>query len=375
MRVLHVNGGNLYGGVETVLVTLARHRHLCPAMEPSFAVCFEGRLSQELSALGVPVRLLGNVRTRQIWSVIRARRCLRQLLRQEQFDVVVCHMSWTHAIFGPEIQRSELPLVFWAHGVATGRHWLERWARWSRPAAAFSNSSYTAASLRHLFEGVPAHVVYCPVAAPEGQILNRDAIRRDLHAPDNAVIILQVSRMEAWKGHELHLRALAEMRGDPSWVCFIAGGAQRPEEFEYFDRLRHLTEELGLTERVHFLGHRSDVRSLMAAADIFCQPNQAPEPFGIVFIEALWAQLPVVTTALGGATEIVTESCGVLVPPENPTALAESLQALVSSPSRRLALGQAGPARAHALCDPASQLHQLHRALAECTSAAVAVLS
>ena len=49
MRVLHVSSGNLYGGVETALVALARFRNLCPAMQPEFALCFEGRLSKELA--------------------------------------------------------------------------------------------------------------------------------------------------------------------------------------------------------------------------------------------------------------------------------------------------------------------------------------
>jgi glycosyltransferase involved in cell wall biosynthesis len=375
MRVLHISGGNMYGGVETILVTLARYRHLCPEMQPSFAVCFEGRLSKELAALNVPVRMLGNVRTSRVWSVVRARRHLRKLLSEEPFDAVICHMCWAHAIFGPEAKRAGLPLIFWAHGVATGRHWLERWAGWTTPDAAVANSAFTAASVHNLFEGVPTHVVYCPVAMTEGQSVDRKAIRREIEAPEDAVVILQVSRMEPWKGHRLHLRALSKMRDEPAWICLMVGGAQRPEELEYVRALERQTEELGLIGRVRFLGQRSDVGSLMAAADLFCQPNQSPEPFGIVFIEALAAQLPVVTTALGGGIEIVTESCGFLVPPENPTALANCLRSLVVSPGLRLALGQAGPARARELCDPATQLGRLHQTLAAYTPAAVAVRS
>ena len=59
----------------------------------------------------------------------------------------------------------------------------------------------------------------------------------------------------------------------------------------------------------------------MHAADIHCQPNTAPEPFGLVFVEALYAGLPVVTTALGGALEILTDACGVLVPAGDAPAL------------------------------------------------------
>ena len=66
---------------------------------------------------------------------------------------------------------------------------------------------------------------------------------------------------------------------------------------------------------MRWLGQRRDVPELLAAADIYCQPNVGAEPFGIVFVEALYTGLPVVTTALGGALEIIDASCGVLVPP------------------------------------------------------------
>ena len=50
VRILHLHSGNLYGGVETLLVTLANLRRLCPTMEPHFALCYEGRLSDELTS-------------------------------------------------------------------------------------------------------------------------------------------------------------------------------------------------------------------------------------------------------------------------------------------------------------------------------------
>src|SRR5258708_1301061 len=132
MRVLHVGSGNLYGGVETYLVTLARLRDICPAMEPEFALCFAGRLSQELQAHNAQVHSLGEVRSRFPWTVARARRTLKKLLRQESYDVVVCHSAWAQAIFGPVVHRAggtiKIPLVFYLHNAAEKRHWLERWA-------------------------------------------------------------------------------------------------------------------------------------------------------------------------------------------------------------------------------------------------------
>jgi glycosyltransferase involved in cell wall biosynthesis len=126
--------------------------------------------------------------------------------------------------------------------------------------------------------------------------------------------------------------------------------------------LKEQARALGIGERVQFLGQRSDVPALMAAADVFCQPNTGAEPFGLVFVEALRAGLPVVSTAMGGALEIVSAECGLLVPPEA-EAVAGALAALIDDADRRRRLGAAGPARASALSDPAGRLEELESAL------------
>jgi glycosyltransferase involved in cell wall biosynthesis len=171
-------------------------------------------------------------------------------------------------------------------------------------------------------------------------------------------VIIQVSRFEAWKGHLLHLNALSRLKSR-NWVCWMAGGPQNPADQRQYDEVRSTAERLGLMDRVRFLGQRSDVPQLLAGADIFCQPNQGPEPFGIVFVEALWAGRPVVTTAMGGALEILNESCGVLAEPDSPDSLAAALDRLIESQELRSRLGKAGPARARQLCDPAAQMHVL----------------
>src|SRR5262245_48948512 len=90
MRVLHIGAGNLYGGVETLLFTLARYRNLCPDMTPEFALCFDGRLEKELIGQGVPFHNFGEVRIRYPLSVLRARRRLQEVLVGCRFGAVVC---------------------------------------------------------------------------------------------------------------------------------------------------------------------------------------------------------------------------------------------------------------------------------------------
>jgi glycosyltransferase involved in cell wall biosynthesis len=138
------------------------------------------------------------------------------------------------------------------------------------------------------------------------------------------------------------------------------GGAQRAEEVAYERNLRATAAEMGFTERIRFLGQREDVAQLLAAADIYCQPNLAAEPFGIVFIEAMQAGLPVITSAAGGPLEIVDDSCGLLVSPDDVCSLAAGLTGLIEDGVERRRLGAAGARRAARLCDPSRQLQHLH---------------
>jgi glycosyltransferase involved in cell wall biosynthesis len=165
--------------------------------------------------------------------------------------------------------------------------------------------------------------------------------------------------MEPLKGHTILIEALGLLRDRAGWSCRLAGGAQRPHEARYMESLRARAATLGIADRVEFLGERSDVPQLLAAADIYCQPNIEPDAFGLSMIEALTAGLPVVTSALGGAREIVDDTCGVLVVPHDPNALASELSSLLDDPDRRKQLGANGPARARALCDPSVQMPRI----------------
>jgi glycosyltransferase involved in cell wall biosynthesis len=365
MRVLHIDAGNMFGGVETLLATLARNRALTPEVEPEFALCFEGRLSRELTGAGVPLHMLGEVRVRYPLTVVRARRRLRQILSTGSYDAVVCHMAWTQALFGSVARAARVPVAMWQHMASNGRHWLEQWARYAGPELIICTSHFAARAFSGVFSTFPVEVVHCPVAAPSISYSqsDRDRVRSELTTAADSVVITHTGRMQEWKGQRLLLQAASIIKSNSQWTIWLVGGAQRESEQHYLNSLRATATELGIEDRIRFAGNRDDVDRLLAASDIHCQPNISPEPFGIAFIEALYAGLPVVTTQLGGAIEIVNDSCGVTVAPNNTVALAAALGRLVGDDRERRRLGNAGPARARELCDPQQQMNLLRRAL------------
>lgn len=358
MKVLHVAAGNLYGGVERILEEIANHVPERSVHE--FALAFEGRLSRGLSVAGATCHDLGRVRFSRPLSVWTARRRLRRLVKARGYTAVVGHAPWAFALAAPAAQGART--VLWAHDASRGDHWTERRAARHPPDLVICNSHYTSEAIGGWMTGVTRAVVYAPVSPPEVEPGARAEVRRDLGAGDRTAVILLASRLERWKGHAELLRSAARLSGD--WAVWIAGGAQRRHEVAYERELRAVAASLPVRDRIKFLGQRTDAARLFHAADIHCQPNTAPEPFGLAFVEALYASLPVVTADMGGAREIVTPACGILVAPGDSEALTRALQRLVNDPAARATLGAVGPARARELCDPSRQLLALEAALA-----------
>src|SRR3954469_2571959 len=129
MRVLHLYAGNLYGGIEKILVTIARETD-GEKMVSEFALCFEGRLSEELRAVGVPVHQLGEVRMSRPWTGWRARKQLLAIIKSQRIDVVISHAPWIWVIFGKTLQASGIPTAIWVHGKLSPDETLDRMASW-----------------------------------------------------------------------------------------------------------------------------------------------------------------------------------------------------------------------------------------------------
>lgn len=363
LSVLHVHSGNLFGGIERVLAAL----HRCEGaddVQHRFALAFDGRLRRDLG--GAVAGVLGGVRRRYPWSVHFARRRLRAMLDTARPDLAMLHAPWAQDVFGPALADAGLPIIRWFHGAPAPDDAWERRAQATRPARVVCNSDFTRAAAAPFIAGIATDMLYPPVEPPLGLGTEARARLRAVHdVSPEAVVVLHVARVEPGKGQRELIEAAARLDRALPWQVWLLGAPQRPEERAYFTSLEQAVARHHLGDRVRLLGEHPEVGGFLAAADLYCQPNVAPDAFGVSFVEALYAALPVVTTALGGAVEIVSEACGILVPAGDGPALVDALTQLIRDDRRRSLLGLEGPACAARLCDPRRQHGRLATILRE----------
>jgi glycosyltransferase involved in cell wall biosynthesis len=162
------------------------------------------------------------------------------------------------------------------------------------------------------------------------------ADRAALNTPPGAPLLLSLGRLHANKAHDVSLKVLARLPGAYLW---IAGSG--PLEAE----LKRLAAQLGVADRVRFLGWREDAASLYRAADLCLFPSRF-EPLGNVVIQA-WAHgLPVVAAASQGPRDLIRDQeDGLLAPVDDDEALAAASARLIADPRLGTRLAQAGAAR------------------------------
>lgn len=211
-----------------------------------------------------------------------------------------------------------------------------------------ANSEYTKQQLRSC--GVPEEKILllqpgCSFRGDEADTLSVQALRERLDLSGKRVL-LTVGRLVQRKGIDTLLHALASFVPAQANFCSLIVG-DGPERAQ----LEKLAAELGLRATVHFLGDvdETTLPALYALCDAFVLTPHAPsdsrdpEGFGIVYLEANAFGKPVVGTKTGGVPDAIVEGAtGLLVPPDDPKALAETLQNLLRDEALRSRLGAAG---------------------------------
>lgn len=299
-------------------------------------------LAQRAEALGTPVRRVAPMPL----GLAGGRRALRlaRLLRAERPAVFHASLSWPLAAKWA-LAASVLARV---PAVATVQlipdFTLERSSYLQLRALATGVDRYIAVSrnvARELAERFrwPAGKIVVGYNAVEVERFGGQApvgLRRRIGVSDGKPLVLTAARLDEQKGHPVLLRAAAELPG----AEFVLAG-EGPDRAA----LETLASQLGVAERVHFLGRRDDVAELLAAADVFALPSLY-EGSSLALMEAMAARRAIVSSAIGGTDELIDDGRdGLLVPPGDVSALADALRRLIGDAGLRDALAAAARAR------------------------------
>lgn len=335
--VLHVDPERGFSGGETQVLALARE--LGDAGVGGAVACDPaGQLVARAQAAGIATIDLPVRRGHDPVAGLR----LRAIVREARPDVVHFHTarSLTLASFVPRpalrvvTRRMDQP----PRGAGAYVRWLYRQVDAIIAISQAAREGLVSRGVpRDRIDLVHSGVDVARFAGPAGR---DDRAREALGVPGGRSVVAIVAQLHRRKGHDVLLQALARLPRDTAPLCLAAGTG--PEG----DALLDLARRLGPSVEVRWLGQVAGVRDVLRAADVVAMPSRA-EGLGVAAIEALAAARPVVASAVGGLPEIVRDGLdGLLVPPEDPAALAAALSRCLADAGERDRMGEAGRLRA-----------------------------
>jgi len=200
---------------------------------------------------------------------------------------------------------------------------------------------------------VPGHVVtiYDGFPLEPFDSVTSDAVnaaRQKYGLAGNDLLLVGLVGRIKWKrkGQETFIRAAARLVGkNPNYRFLVIGGVF-PGNEKHVEMTQALIRELDVENQVLYLGETYDVYPLIGLFDVAVMASGLPEPFGGVTLEAMAMRKPVVGTAIGGTVEQIEDGVtGLLVPPNDPVAMAEAIDRLLADPALRQKMGEAGRSR------------------------------
>ena len=167
-----------------------------------------------------------------------------------------------------------------------------------------------------------------------------DSLRRTLGIASHAPLIVTVGNLRPVKGIDVLIEAAAKIITHNPEAEFLVLG--RISDSQYFRELHSMVQQLGLREKVRFLGESEQIIPTLRASDVFCLPSRS-EGFSSALIEAMACELPCVATRVGGNAEAIEDGrSGYVVESENSNALADRIMMLLRDPSKAKTMGKTG---------------------------------
>lgn len=274
---------------------------------------------------------------------------IRRVVCETSYDIVHCHTpiaAFCTRIACKNLRKEGTRVFYTAHGFhfykgAPLKNWLLYYpaemicAHFTDTLITINQEDYVLAERKMKAK----QVVYVPgvgidVDKFRNTVVDRTAKRRSLGIPDDAFLLLSVGELNENKNHQIVIRALAELNA-PSIHYVIAGNGILSES------LMALAAQLGVADRVHLLGYRSDVAELYKIADVYILPSLR-EGLNVSIMEAMASGLPVVCNRIRGNVDLVNTSTGILCDSHGTCELPNAICCLYMNQQLREKMGQSG---------------------------------
>ncbi len=371
-RILFLDQSGNLGGAELCLLDIA-----APLRDRCLVGLFSaGPFGTRLEQAQIPAQVVTNrpIRVRKDSSFLQGLGSLQALLAPIyqvaqlscQFDLIYANTLKALIVGAIASLISRRPLVYHLHDILSTDHFSRANLKLAvtfanRASLIIANSQASQAAF--IAAGGRAdriHVVYngFPLEQYHNLVTSAAPLRHQLNVGDRFVVG-HFSRLSPWKGQHVLLEALAQC---PENITALLVGDALFNEQDYVTHLHQQVKELGLSDRVQFLGFRSDIPQLMAACDLITHTSTAPEPFGRVIVEAMLCGTPVIAAAAGGAMELVDHGKnGWLAPPGDWDKLAALINRCANQPEHMQAIAHTAHQQAIQKFNLDSTNHQIYQ--------------
>lgn len=270
---------------------------------------------------------------------IRAYHKLKMVIKEGNYDIVHCHTPTAAAVARLACKnfrnKNGLKVIYTAHGFhfykgAPLKNWLlyysvERFlARWTDVLITINKEDYSRAQ-----KFKAGKIVYVPGVGIDTEKYShpiteeqRHLLRTEIGVPDDAILLCSVGELNGNKNHAVVIRALSQLENKNVHYC-IAG------EGDFRDRLTALSQELGVADRVHLLGYRTDIHELYKSSDIFCFPSLR-EGLPVSLMEAMASGLPCVASRIRGNVDLLDGQNAMLFDPTDAEECKEKIDRIMT---------------------------------------------
>lgn len=332
MKIIYFYTGNVYGGVEKLLIDLFDYQSILEPgeLEAIFVLCYEGYLSKKLQDRGATVEIIPTPCLNLPWTLIRTFFHLRNILNKYDAKIIVSHEIWNHVVVWPVEKILAVKGVLWIHSSSFRFNipLYKNLGLW-KPDLAICTSRHVRDSVSKLWPRIKTDYLYPPYAKP--------TLEPKTKRYKEVITLVYIGRMVNYKGLSDIVEALGLIK-DANFKLIVVGEAATEEQTFFKQQNIQRVQTLGFSSKVDFIGFQENVFEILSSADVFVHPNKLPEPLGFVFIEALFSCTPVVATNIGGAKEILEmqpSKMGDLVPPNDIKTLAGVLRKYIEDDDYR----------------------------------------